>query len=568
MSLPLHKETEMKEWRTPSSNFISWKTDPLLFDVEIKQQNNWLTANELIKANRIKDVFYNDEQILNLYPILVRKIDFVKKNSSDRILSRFPYLVLTQEEKEQIQKKILLISEFTQDYFYNSINNSTLTWRKRFNNYLERGAIPYPLFRCACEILQKPLVRTKAVALSFESARGKRYSIPTKISKCLAYLCGVINGDGHLHQHWLRVVDETKEHIEFISELYERLFDDPGELFQTGNAWNAELRSSSAVRLFNFLTSQTIQGAKYDSLQEPMLLKRLGEPYRSLYWRGAMDADGSFKGGISFTSASRTYVQDFQNYLSSIGFKNTHYSKTKDGNYLYIPAYFKVAYTIQIGSLNPKKSKDLQKFLHRKHTKAKYLGINPDALLPSGYFNFLLLNSLYLKGVKDYLLKYRGKRTYVEMEREFNLANGTYSDFEKGKTALSFNFFTLLVMKTSTAKDFVYDILNEKQDEIRYYIASSTPVKLPIQSSDELQMLLPYLEPKSSYVAVLTQESQLKKHIEQLFDIKIKNQRINSRVVVQFLRTYCKYQTTNYLVSPSKFSEMQLKWRNELFDIE
>jgi len=568
LSLPLQKETKKQERSTPSSNFISWKTDPLLFDVEIKQQNNWLTANDLIKSNHSKDIFLNGKQTLNLYPILVKKIDFVRKNSTDRILSRFPFLVLTQEEKEQIQRKILLISEFTRDYFYNSINNSKLTWRKRFSNYLERGAIPYPLFRCACEILQISLVRTKVGSLTFESARGKRYTIPTEISKPLAYLCGVINGDGHLHQHWLRVVDETKEHIEFISELYERLFNDPGELFQTGNAWNAELRSSSAVRLFNFLTSQTIQGAKYDSLREPFLLKRLGEPYRSLYWRGAMDADGSFKGGISFTSASRKYVQDFQRYLSSIGFKNTRYSKTKEGNYLYIPAYYKVAYTVQIGSLNPKKSKDLEKFLHRKHTKAKYLGINPDTLHSSGHFNFHLLNSLYLKGVEDYLLQYRGKRTYVEMEREFNLANGTYSGFEKGKTALSLNFFTLLVRKSSTTEDLVYDILNERQDKIRYYIANSTPVKLPLQPSDDLQILLPYLEPKSSYVAVLTQESQLKKQIEQLFDIKIKNQRINSRVVVQFLGTFCKYQTTNYLISPSKFSEMQLKWRSELFDIE
>ena len=103
-----------------------------------------------------------------------------------------------------------------------------------------------------------------------------------------------------------------------------------------GNAWNAELRSSSAVRLFNFLTSQTIQGAKYDSLQEPMLLKRLGEPYRSLYWRGAMDADGSFKGGISFTSASRTYVQDFQNYL--------HLESLLDFSYAYEMFKFKSSF--------------------------------------------------------------------------------------------------------------------------------------------------------------------------------------------------------------------------------
>ncbi|MBY8995985.1 MAG: hypothetical protein KGD59_15655 [Candidatus Heimdallarchaeota archaeon] len=563
----MQKETEKKERSTPSSNIINWKTDPLLYDVEIQRPNNWFTANELIESNRSNDIFLNGKQTLNLYPILVKKIDFVRKNSTDRILSRFPFLVITQEEKEQIQKKILLISEFTRDYFYNSINNNIIAWKKRFSNYLERGAIPYPLFRCACEILQLQIIRKNTTSLSFESARGKRYVIPTKITPALAYLCGIVNGDGHLHTHWLRVVDETKEHIELISKLFVKLFNDSGEIFKTRNAWNVELRSSSAVRLFNFLTDQTIKGAKYDSLREPLLFKQLGEPYRSLYWRGAMDADGSFKRRISFASASKTYVLDFKQYLSSIGIKSTFYSKVKDGNYLHIPAHYKVAYTVQIGSLNPKKSADLQEFLHRKHAKAKYLGLNPDTLLSSGYFNFHLLKSLYLKGVEDYLLQYRGKRTYVEMEREFYLANGTYSGFEKGKTALPFSFFTLLVMKTSTTEELVYEILNERQDKIRYYIANSTPVKLPLQPSDVLRMLLPYLEPKSSYVSVLTQESHRKKQIEQLFDMRIESQRVNSRIVVQFLRTFCKYQTTNYLIPPSKFDEMQLKWHNELFEI-
>ncbi|MBN1329312.1 MAG: hypothetical protein JXA54_07545 [Candidatus Heimdallarchaeota archaeon] len=75
------------------------------------------------------------------------------------------------------------------------------------------------------------------------------------------------------------MVDETKAHIHFLSTLFEKIFKDSGEIFQTGNAWNVELCSSSAVRLFHFLTDQTIGGAKYESLCLPLLFKHLGTPY-------------------------------------------------------------------------------------------------------------------------------------------------------------------------------------------------------------------------------------------------------------------------------------------------
>ncbi len=567
---------------------LTWQNDPLLLDAVPTPINEWLTANKLLSRNKTENnltidintiassennwfSFCNDSVCsLNLYSILVRKIDFVRGKKSDRIISRFPFLVLSKKETELIKKKNLLIAEFARNYFYKSINSSILDWKRRLLTYLKRGAMPYPLYRCACEILDQQLVNLEVVSLTFESARGKRYAIPTKISPTLAYLCGVINGDGHLSTHWLRVVDETKEHIELISELFEKQFNDAGEIFKTrnANAWNVELRSSSAVRLFNFLTDHTIQGAKYDSLREPLLFKQLGEPYRSLYWRGVMDADGSYKNRISFTSASKAFVLDFKQYLSIVGIKSTFYSKVEDSNYLLIPAHYKVAFTTQIGSLNPKKSADLQEFLHRKHTKAKYLEINSDTLLTTGHFNFHLLQSLYLKGVENYLLLYRGNRTYVEMECEYDLANGMYSGFEKGKTALSFNLFSLLVIKASSNENLVYEILDEKQDKVRYFIANSTPVKLPLKPSQDLQQLLPYLEPKSSYVAVLTQETPHKKRIEQFFDIGIESQRINSRVVVQFLKTFCKYEKTKYLISPNKFAEMQSQWKKELFDID
>ncbi|MHA1435724.1 MAG: hypothetical protein ACTSO7_17935, partial [Candidatus Heimdallarchaeota archaeon] len=80
---------------------INWQKDPLLLDPEPTLMNDWLTANRIIENNSLNiDSFIDLESLtFNLYPILVRKIDFVRKKDSDRVLSRFPFLVLTDEEK-------------------------------------------------------------------------------------------------------------------------------------------------------------------------------------------------------------------------------------------------------------------------------------------------------------------------------------------------------------------------------------------------------------------------------------------------------------------------------------
>ena len=184
--------------------------------------NEWLTANKILESNANRtDSFIDLETLtLNLYSILVRKIDFVRDKDSDRIISRFPFLVLTDEEIILIKSKILLIAEFTRDYFYRSTNSGIMEWKRRLETYLKRGAMPYPLYRCACAILDLPIINTNIDELFFESSRGKRYSIPNKLTSALAYLCGVVNGDGHLHRHYFRITDETKDFLLLISKFF------------------------------------------------------------------------------------------------------------------------------------------------------------------------------------------------------------------------------------------------------------------------------------------------------------------------------------------------------------
>ncbi len=102
---------------------LNWQNDPFLLDAKPTPINDWLTANKLLAKESQKENSNDNSDLtslkgewfvpcndnvwsLNLYSILVRKIDFVRVKDSDRILSRFPFLVLRLEEKEWIKKVI------------------------------------------------------------------------------------------------------------------------------------------------------------------------------------------------------------------------------------------------------------------------------------------------------------------------------------------------------------------------------------------------------------------------------------------------------------------------------
>jgi len=548
---------------------ITWQNDPLLFDPECQVQNEWLTANKLIENGQEEKIFADRTTLtLNLFPILVRRIDFVRKQKSDRILSRFPFLVLSEEEKELIKSKILLIAEFARNYFYKSLNDGILSWRRRLDTYLERGAMPFPLFRCACAILQLQLVRPNANFLSFESARGKKYTVPTKLTKQLAYLCGVCNGDGHLDRHWLRIVDETKEHIQLLSKIIQQLFSDSGEIFKTKdmNAWNVDVRSSAASRLINFLTDQTIDGAKYGSLREPLLFKTLGEPFRKFYWGGVMDADGSYKKQITFTSASEQFVIDLHEYLKTIKIASKVSPVRDVATCLHIPAKHKVEFIQHIGVLNPKKANDYQDFLKHKRSFYDYQSINEKTLTSNGYFNLDLMDSLYITGFCAYLREYRGIRTYTEMREKFDLAVGSYSNYENGKTALPYSVLQKIVQNQFDEVDAIYSLLGEKKEEIKYQVSSSMAIKLPLKPTYKLHKVLPFLEPKINYVRMMTKDSTIIKEIRQIFDIKTNDNPIKCILLVHFLKTFCKYKETNNYLSMPQFKLLQQAWRNQILD--
>ncbi|MBY8993488.1 MAG: LAGLIDADG family homing endonuclease [Candidatus Heimdallarchaeota archaeon] len=541
---------------------LHWLNDPFLLDKTPTKMNDWETANTLIEQEKLKCVINEDLSFANLYGIMVRKIDFVREKKSDRIIARFPFLVLTDELKDQIQTKILLIAEAARDYFYRSINKSILAWRDVLADYLERGTIPVPLFRCAQEVIPDLQLPVRNNRLSFTSARGEAFTFPSCITKSLAYLCGVCNGDGNLRKYWVIIVDETKEHIENLSNMLGDLFGKKGHKMQDNGAWVLKLNLLWATRLFNFITDQTINAPKYDSLRESLLFQQLGAPYRNLYWRGVFDSDGSFKNHLCFASTSVSFAQDFHSFLKSITIRSRLTTRPDVITQLDIPSRYKWSFAEQVGSSHLKKMQDFFAFLSCAYHQWVFTGINKKALTINGeYFNFELLSKLQVIGLDSYL-----KDVILSHDQKL------LPRFSKGK-GITIQTLSRLCHQLGITEQ-IMNILAQNEHDLLYRSANSHPIKLPLAPSEELQLLMESLQPTARGATIITNDNtdKITELIQRLFLVPlIKSKYIKSKLIRKFLLLYGNYslhKNTNTNVTDEQRKSLMNRWHDDLIDFK
>jgi hypothetical protein len=325
------------------------------------------------------------------------------------------------------------------------------------------------------------------------------------------------------------------------------------------------LRSSAVVRLLNFLTDQTIEGAKYDSLREPLLFKQLGAPYRNIYWRGAMDVDGSFKNQITFTSASERFVFDFKAFLDSLQMVCNVSQKPSGPFSLYLYAKDKLRFVQEIGSLNPKKSDDLLDFLQKKKTYTKYLGMKKDVLTEEGYFNFDLLDSLFIIGLGSFLETYRAGRSYAKMDQYFEMAHGSYTKMEKNARGLPYSMLKKIINESQLMNCSVYDLLQKNSDSVRFHVSNSVPQKLPLKPNNQLNEVLAFIEPKLSYVLLSKMNAYHKELFEEIFDLYLTDTQVKSRLLSHFFLTFYDFEENTPTLTIKEFYAYKKKWREEIF---
>ena len=526
---------------------LHWSTDPLLYDEEPISYNEWITANSLIEQGLLDQVITTDLSFSNLYGIMVRKVDFVRVTSRDRIIARFPFLLLEEQEITILKKDILNLAEVVRDYFYRSINKSILKWQEVIQNYLQKGVLPYPIYRCSFELTHERYNKSyTSPSLRFQSARGEAFTFPTKLTTKLAYLCGVCNGDGNLRDYWLIIVDETKEHINRIQSILGELFNKKGKIMQVSGAWAIKLNLLWSVRLLNFLTEQSINQPKYDTLKEPLIFKHFKGDFRIDYWRGMMDSDGSYsKYAINLTTASEQLKNDFSQFLSdnSIGhnYSVITYPNSQVENYIvYLLANSHLDFCKLIGSNHPKKKNDLEVLLSRKEKQQnndRIVYLDESRLTPEGYFDYSHTPKLQLF-LGDYIKRIR-KIPLTEFSKKVKISRSSLYLYERNIQAIPLSKFNQ-ILQTNNSPQLITDFLVENKIHIFYLKQSSA--SLPLKPTKELFQIANHLKIKRGYVTFigLEKDNDIKQEgICAFFNIPyIPNQQLWNAVIVYFFESF------------------------------
>ncbi|MHA1355599.1 MAG: LAGLIDADG family homing endonuclease, partial [Candidatus Heimdallarchaeota archaeon] len=499
---------------------LTWQNDTIYFDKEPLPVNEWVNANELINEGKIK-LILSEDQAFNFFPILVRRVDFVREKQLDRVLARFPYIELSEEEKEVIKENQLLIAEKLRDYFYKSDNRKILAWRDILLKNLQRGFVPLPFLRCFPDEITIDLSSRK-----FESARGERFNLPNKLTEEIAYLCGMVNGDGSLKKYVLSIIDYSFENISQLKQRFIELFTQTGRIQkQTENSPELIITNLWVVRFFSILTSHPIGGKKYSKIREPLLLGK--EPYRSVYWSGVMDADGSYKNrNVTFTSASKKYTLDFKSFLETLGITGKYTERPDNTFTVYIPAKYHQIYKTKMISLHPEKKLQFMQLRKGREVKSRqgfiFQRFKEETLI-NGFFNFALLDNIQILGLDEFLKSKRGNKTLVEYAKEINVDPSSLQKAETKSAALSLKALQNILARENLS---LMPFLFQYGKNLQFRKLRAPPVVLDYKPNKRLLYYTRKMIFYNSYIAIDSNDEKLKQQLEDHFGIEIENFRI------------------------------------------
>lgn len=453
------------------TEFLNWRTDPLLVDPTPIEQNKWQTANSLLETGK-RNRFLSPIKQLHLFPIMIRRADFIK---GERILQSFPYIVLDQEWISNLRKTSLTLAEKTHHYFLKSnYNRSIRKWQQKIVAYLEKQhRLPFPLFRLTANWLDYFFGKE---SIGFQSARGEAFQLPNYLTEDLAYLSGVVIGDGHLANYFVNIIDYSKEHIELIAALLMELFQSNIEIFKqsNANAWNVNILGKWIVRFFNFLSGQPINARKYPALREPLIFQK-NDLFRKAFWRGVMDADGSYKTAISFGSSSQRFLSNFSAYLSQHNILCRFYTQSAFGGTSHsftVAGESRKRFAKLIGTAHPQKQVELQLLLKRKvypfspristlekqgFWKDQVIAFNTKKML-AHYFDFNLIPDLRFRNIGKTIQYLREKYNHKQkhLSSQLSISPSLLSKYELDKTAIPVRLFTnMLSVYDLSLRDFL-----------------------------------------------------------------------------------------------------------------
>lgn len=514
-----------------SDALLSWHNDPLLLDQQPVSAQSWTTANDLVTQGAQDRVFLT-RNCFNLYGILVKKSDFVRRGRNDRLFARMPY-VLLEEELQQILRQRR--AEVTQKllYYLDNIYPTSFDYLKRIlSRYENHKRLPLLILRVMAELFGKPQERLGEWlrAAKWESFKHKQFSIPSRNSPMFAYFLGVCNGDGSLSRTHIAIGDKYRDYVERLRRLVRRLFDQEVTITETGKIFILFIKSKWITRLVMFLTDQPL-GMKYHKLKEPLLLKETD--LAKCYWRGLFDADGSFGQSIQFSSKSPKLVDDLATFLSTHNIAYGMESSTSLTR-LHVKTRSWLAFAKAVGVWHPERTKQFIEKLRKGTNITLFKGVNPKKLIDGRYFNLKLIPKLQVK--------LSGKKVFV---KELIATHGTC----------------------------VYERLLTAKTEFTYPYSSQT-VQLPLTPSEKTIRIIQYVTPIRDGISVTLGKHQglpprtlaeIVSDVSRLFEITSLQKanggyKAQHKLLRDFMKTFFIYETPWEPISEVEAEQFQRSW--------
>ena len=510
---------------------LLWKTDPLLLDPAPTEHKAWVTANELLEQNERAKVFLT-EDVLNLYGIFIRKLDFVSKGHQDRIMTRMPYLVLDATQAALIQTHLDEVTSRVTAYFEGSIPMNLSRTRGRIQMYLKQRRLPFPLLRIAATLADDPKVvlANWLEGTIYESFKRLRFKCPLQITPAVAYFLGVCNGDGSLTEKFVHILGCSRKFTQRLLLLSAHLFGKTSKITDSQGYDVIFIKSKWVTRLVHFLSDHPF-GRKYDHLRQPLILD---DKLACDYWRGVFDADGSCSSSITWITCSERYAADFSAFLAQNKVAHTVVHYKQSGSAIQIKARSFLNFAHIIGTWHPEKGEQLYGMLREGTRVLLFAGPNPNAMTNQGYFDLGRLPKLHAEIKKQRIrirdvLKLLGERTYE------------YIAINNAKFA---------------------------------YPRADKAINLPLRPSEEVNEVLKYTTPTRDGITVTTGKhrgldlidlEESARRVSTLFGItslRKSNGGYNAqhKLIRDFLKTFYLYKKPWNPLTRSNFEKLAVKW--------
>ncbi|HLD58823.1 MAG TPA: LAGLIDADG family homing endonuclease [archaeon] len=499
----------------------------------------------------LKQKFFGEK--LNIALCLIGKNKNIK--SAPRVFSPKTKRRILKTDK---QRGFIALRDFYQKYLCAKYRVRLETLKE----WLSSNFFPVSFIRAVSLLSKEDNFFQKSVTNKVLIYNNKTISLPlTKkqlLNTELAYLCGVIFGDGYISKNLIKINDghhkeenlqASKEFLEYVGGLFYKLFGkSPAPIRRRDHQFELLVVSRPISKFVTIFLEVPLSPKK--RLRIPSIYKKNRECLRA-FVRGLFDTDGHIHekyNYLTFKSADADFTREVRKALIGFGlspsevvFDNLGISGIK------IYSKDTMKFSKEIGFSHPRKQNILEHHIKRGTAKEAFLGFDNKSIF-NKYFDITLIEHLRIKGFGEKLKKIRKKKrlTQQEFSQELNLSRKNYSRFETNELAAPLKLYEKVLKKK--------EILEEaSKNNVKFGLRGHNFIKFKLKTNQIDKNIFEYLSPKKTMVTVIQRppkkiltNKEIENKIEKTFGIKITPTRdqkiIQSQTLAKFLKTFCSYK--------------------------